>query len=327
MPLLDAIEGQDLRPDEIIVVDDGSSDDTPSRAETWGCARPHLRVTIVPGPARGPGAAMNAGIRRAASDVIVRLDGHCRPHEGYLARSVDTLVRENAGVVGGVWEIEPGADTAVARAIAAVVAHPIGSGGAAYRDAQQAGGIIKSVETVPFGCFRRTLWTAIGGYDESLEANEDFDFNHRVLATGATVLLNTEIRSVYKARPTLRALALQYFRYGFWKARMLRKFPRSLRLRQLVPALFLPGVCLVGAGLLMNTGLLWGLLAAVYPALVVAAVIQMRAVRHELRLFLPAIASVVLQHAAWSAGFWRGVLYPSSKPTTCNVPPGARPGS
>lgn len=324
--LLDSIERQDLAPDEIVVVDDKSSDGTASLVRSWARAR-HRNVAVVSGLGRGPAAAMNAGIAHASSDIVVRLDGHCRPRADYLTHSVRTLIEQDAGVVGGVWEIEAGAPTAVARAIAAVVGHPIGSGGAAYRDAAQGPGIIRSVETVPFGCFRRELWVVIGGYDESLVANEDFDLNHRVRLAGRTVLLNSEIRSAYRARPTLRALAHQYFRYGFWKARMLRKSPEALQLRQLPPAFVLPWLCATTAGLIVTGGLTLALAACAYPALVVTAALHLRAVRRDFSLFLPAMASIAVQHTAWSAGFWRGVLYPSSQPTQCNVSPAAPPGS
>lgn len=325
--LLDSIERQDCPACEIIVVDDRSSDETAAVIERWRNACRGRRVEVLPGPGRGPAAAMNAGITKAKGDLVIRLDGHCRPQPGYIAHSVRTLIETNASVVGGVWEVEAGADTSVAHAIAAVVSHPIGSGGAGYRNSKDRFPAIRSVETVPFGCFRRELWEQLGGYDEGLIANEDFDFNHRARRAGGTVLLNSEVRSVYKARPTLRALAHQYFRYGFWKARMLRKSPESIRMRQLPPAFFLPWTSLVAVGALVSGGLVWLIAAALYPVVVVAAVTHMRVARQDLRLYLPAIASVVVQHAAWSAGFWSGVLYPSSKLTQCHVPPAARPGS
>lgn len=217
MALLESFEKQDPRPDEIIIVDDGSSDGTAAHAKAWSLTRPHSRVTIVQGPARGAGAAMNAGIRHARSDVIVRLDGHCRPGEGYLARSINTLVSQNTGVVGGVWKIEPGAPSLNAAGIAAALSHPLGSGGAHYRQAPRDGSMgAHAVDTVPFGTFRRELWEHIGGFDESLLRNQDYDFNYRVRMLGLDVILDPAIVSVYKARATFGALARQYFDYGCW---------------------------------------------------------------------------------------------------------------
>ncbi|MDQ3068754.1 MAG: glycosyltransferase family 2 protein [Acidobacteriota bacterium] len=312
--VLDAIEQQDLWPDEIIVVDDGSSDATVSVVGAW-CARPHRgAVRVVTGPGRGPAAAMNKGIGLARSEFIVRLDGHSCPRPDYISRSIRTLIDRKAGVVGGVWDVAPGAATNVARAIAAVLSHPIGSGCAAYRDATRALGIIEPVDTVPFGCYPRAVWEAVGGYDEHLVANEDYDFNYRVREAGLAVLLNTDIRSAYGARPTLQTLGRQYFRYGFWKMQMLRKSPAALRLRQVLPVLLLPLIAITALLAVSMSSFLPLLAAAMYPALIAAAVLQMHATRRDMKLIGPAFAAVLVQHLSWCAGFWHGLLYPPPKP-------------
>ncbi len=94
------------------------------------------------------------------------------------------------------------------------------------------------MDTVPFGAFKRELLALIGFFDESLLTNEDYEFNARIRKSGGKIWLDPSIRSVYFARPTLAALAKQYTRYGFWKWRMLRRYPETLRWRQALPPLF-----------------------------------------------------------------------------------------
>jgi len=65
-----------------------------------------------------------------------------------------------------------------------------------------------------------------------LLTNEDYGSNARIRKSGGKVWLNPFIRSVYFARPTLALLAKQYARYGYWKWRMLRRYPETLRWRQ-----------------------------------------------------------------------------------------------
>lgn len=307
--VLDAVDGQDPRPNEIIVVDDASSDDTSRRVEAWSLTRPGLRVTIIPGSGGGAGAAMNAGICRAESEVIVRLDGHCRPRDGYLARSVKTLARENAGVVGGGWKIEPGAPGLTAAGIAVVLSHPFGSGNADYRQPpRDAASGPRRVDTVPFGTFRRELWERLGGFDESLVRNQDYDFNYRVRLAGLDVILDPAIISVYKARPTFRALARQYFDYGFWKVVMLRKFPASIRFRQLVPLLLVPTlVALAGWALTSGSWLPPALLAA-YVALNFAGATHASLRANDARLIPAATMALLTLQTAWSAGAWVSLL-------------------
>ena len=94
------------------------------------------------------------------------------------------------------------------------------------------------MDTVPFGAFRRSLIDKIGLFDETLLTNEDYEFNTRIRQSGGRVWLDPEIVTVYYARSTLRDLARQYWRYGYWKFRMLRRYPDTLRWRQALPPLF-----------------------------------------------------------------------------------------
>lgn len=303
--VLDAIDQQTRVPDEIVIVDDRSTDDSATLARTWAARRPHVRLSIIDGPGSGPAAAMNAGIAHAASDVIIRLDGHCRPRPDYIEHSIATLLEHDAGFVGGVWDIRPGAGTPVGRAIAAVVSHPIGSGGVAYRTRGDAGGV-RDVDTAPFGCFRRTLWQRLGGYDETLASNEDYDFNVRIRRAGHRVLLNPAIQSIYWSRGTLRSLGRQYFRYGFWKMQMLSKTPGAIQLRQLPPALLVPWLVstLALAAIWQHPAAF--AIAALYPLAIAAAGLQIAG--KELRLLMPVLAAIVVEHVSWSAGFWHGVM-------------------
>lgn len=302
--LLDAVASQTHAVDEVLVVDDRSTDATLVTVAAWATAHPERPLVVVQGPGRGPGAAMNAGIRSTTCEVIVRLDGHSIPQPDYVATALAVLDDPSVAVAGGVWLIEPGAPTRTARAIAAVVGHWIGSGGAAYRHAHGPE-VRRDVETVPFGVYRRSLWVAVGGYDETLVANEDFDFNHRARKRGGVVRLDRRTRVVYLARPTLLRLWQQYFRYGFWKCQMLRKSPGAIHPRQLAPALLAPwlGVTLVSAVLAPTGGTLAA--AALYPLGLAGAAAAFAARGHSAVATAAAVACV---HVGWSVGFWTGLV-------------------
>ena len=234
--LLDAIFAQTYPMDEMeVVIADGLSEDN-TRAEiaAFQDTYPDLEIILIDNEARIIPAGLNLAVGMARGEILVRLDAHSAPNPDYVSFSVDALSAGLGDNVGGVWDIHPGADGWVAESIAVAAAHPLGVGDALYRHATQA----QIVDTVPFGAFRRKLIKRIGFFDESLLANEDYEFNARIRQSGGKIWLDPAIRSIYFARPTLRALFRQYWNYGFWKWKMLRRYPETLRWRQALPPVF-----------------------------------------------------------------------------------------
>ncbi len=291
---------------EIIVVDGRSTDRTRERVAEFGEAHPGLQVRLVDNPVRHIPAGVNLGIKEARGEIIVRMDAHSVPSSNYVRRCVEQLGA--AEVVGMPWRIQPGAETLAARAIALAVAHPFGIGDAKYRLPGRA--VTELVDTVPFGVFRKSLWAEVGGFNERLLANEDYDFHYRIRKRGGRILLDTSGHSLYFARPTIKELARQYFRYGTWKAQMIKLHPRSLRLRQLVAPAFVASV--ISTALV---GFWWrpawlALLAVVVPYVLLSLVcaLQLASRERELRL-TPIISFIFLViHVTWGSSFLLGLL-------------------
>jgi succinoglycan biosynthesis protein ExoA len=286
---------------EVIISNGMSTDGTRAAIDDFQQAHPDLILRVIDNPAQTIPSGLNQAIGQARGEIIIRLDAHSMPIPEYVERCVAALESGKGDNVGGVWEIRPGASTWIAESIAIAAAHPMGVGDAMYRLNAQAG----AVDTVPFGSFRRDLLNKIGVFDETLLANEDYEFNTRVREAGGTVWLDPSIRTVYFARATIGQLVKQYWRYGFWKWRMLRRYPHTLRWRQALPPLFvlsLMGLFVLSLWLEMACILLFTQLFLYFMALVLVG-LNIATQKRKLFLFAGFPLAVASMHFAWGAGF------------------------
>ncbi len=292
--VLDALRDQDFTDFETIIVDGDSDDGTPDVVRRY-IGRETLRATsLLHNPQRTIPSSLNLGIENASGEIIVRLDAHSRPTKNYLSACLNALDESGAEVAGGAWDVKAGDDTIIAAAIAAAVSSPLGAGDAAYRLNQNQA---REVDTVPFGCFRRATWESVGGYNEELFANEDYEFYFRLRQRGGRIYFDPKIRCEYFAASTLRALAQQYWRYGWWKAQMLRRHPRSIRPRQLIPIAW--SVLSLIALIIPALWIVWGIYLTV---VLIESIRQAREARH----ILPLACAYVIIHFAWGWGAWAG---------------------
>ncbi|MBA2733273.1 MAG: glycosyltransferase family 2 protein [Acidobacteria bacterium] len=294
---------------EIIIVDGMSTDKTREVIAEFVASHTDVQVHLVDNPARNIPTALNRGISHASGEIIVRMDAHSIPSANYIRRCVELLSDRQTSVVGMPWRIHPGAQTQTARAIALAVSHPFGIGDAKYR--QENFKATQIVDTVPFGVFRKALWQELGGFNESLLANEDYEFFYRVRQAGGRALLDGSGHCNYFARATMGALATQYFRYGTWKAQMIKLYPRSIRLRQLVAPLFVLALLLFPTLGFWLTPALWALFAMLGTYTLLALLFGFQLSRRKggsLKL-MPVIALVFFViHVAWGSGFLLGLV-------------------
>lgn len=286
---------------EVIIADGLSTDHTRERILDFQTAHPDLSVRIIDNPQRIIPAALNRAIDAARGEIIVRLDAHAMPRPDYLARCVTALQQGLGENIGGVWDISPGGKGRWAKAIATAAAVPLGVGDARYRYTSHA----QAVDTVPFGAFRHALVEKIGPFDESLLTNEDYEFNTRVREAGGIVWLDPAIRSTYFARPTLAALARQYWRYGYWKARMLRRYPQTLRWRQALPPAFVLSLLLLAILAIWIPLFRWIVVIelTLYALALLTIGIQVAVRKRDPHLAYGVPLAIAVMHFSWGSAF------------------------
>jgi succinoglycan biosynthesis protein ExoA len=249
-------------------------------------------LVVVDNPTGVTPAALNAAIRAGSAPVIVRVDGHSELSAGYLRRAVETLRRTGAANVGGLQVPVP--TSPFEEAVAAATTSWLGTGGASYR----VGGEEGLVDTVYLGVFDRAAIEGVGLFDERLIRNQDYELNIRLRRAGGVVWFDPGLSVGYRPRGSWRALARQYWEYGYWKAAVMRLHPGSARLRQLVPPLAIGGV--LGATVLSARHRSLAVVPAAYATVVVGT---------AARTSRPLVAVVApLIHACWSAGLVAGLV-------------------
>ena len=272
-----------------------SSDDTRSIADA--AAESHPNVRVVDNPTGTTPAALNLAIAGSSGPVVVRVDAQSILPSGYVRRAIETMDRTGAANVGGIQR-PVGSDGRQA-IIAAAMSSPFGPGPARFRREGGEG----PVDTVYLGVFDRTALEAVGGFDESMRRNQDYDLNWRLRVAGYLVWFDPELVVEYRPRPTLGRLWDQHWQYGAWKRYSLLRAPKSLRLRQLVAPALVIGLAF-SLGALMAGSLLGLAIPVLYllAALVAASRCPVTGVG-ERAVLLVAFATI---HLGWGSGFLVG---------------------
>ncbi len=239
---------------EWILVDGCSKDRTVALLEKYQQKYPVL-IKIFNNPHKIVPYAMNIGIAASCGKYIVRLDAHADYASDYISKCIYYLENIDADNVGGVAETK--ANGFMGNAIAKMVSSKFGVGNSQFRTNGESG----YVDTVPFGAFKREVFTKYGGFDERLVRHQDNEMNFRIRKNGGKVYLSDDIHFSYYCRDSVKGIAAMAKKNGLWNIIAMKLCPGSMGLRHFIPFMFV--LSIVGLGAL---GLLcpwfWALLGA-----------------------------------------------------------------
>lgn len=301
--LLDALNQQTYPHEliEIIIIDGLSTDQTLSVINDEKVKFHKISIKVLTNPQKNIPSAVNIGIRNGSGDIIIRMDAHSIPDPNYIKFCVEDLNNGLGSNVGGRWIIIPGSESKMGRCIAIAASHPFGVGDAKYRYSSEPG----FVDTVPFGAYSRALVDEIGFFNENLMANEDYEFNVRIRNSGKKIYFDPRIKTQYIARDSIMSLAKQYWRYGYWKFRMLRKYPDTLRWRQAIPPIFVAGIIsLILVAIFFP--LVWFLLSTIillYVLILCLGTLSVIKIKTESFCLFGTPIAIVIMHFSWGLGF------------------------
>ena len=282
---------------EVIVADGGSVDATAKIVRML--ARGNRAIRLVENVGRTQSAGVNLAARLAdpRSSVLVRADCHAGYPADFVVTCVQALAERNSASV--VVPMRTVGATCMQRAVAAAQNSRLGNGGAAHR---LPGGGSRFVDHGHHAAFDRQAFLAVGGYDEGFKANEDAEFDKRLVAAGGRIWMNDAATITYYPRASLGSLARQYAGYGAGRAATLLKQGGELRARQMLPLVAFLG-CLTSL-LLGTQDLVLTTPALIYMTGCMAWGCLMAAKSRKPCLALAGLAAMTM-HMAWAIGFLR----------------------
>ncbi len=296
---LESVRAQDHRNLQILVVDGGSSD------TTMDVVRRQMdlddRVELLRSSRRNIPTQLNVAVAQARGRWLVRVDAHSVIEPEHVRRVTARLAEGSWGGVGG--RKDGVGHTPAGRAIAAAMASRFGVGNSTYHHGTQP----QEVDHIPFGAYPLELVRSLGGWDERLSANEDYEFDYRLRQVGKALLFDPATTIAWDCRQSIRGLFTQYYRYGRGKADVARLHPESMSARHVVPPAFVAYCALCTTLFARHPARLAAALAPYLVAVEAASVPAGRDLESTKERLLVAPAFVAM-HVGWGLGFWSRAL-------------------
>ncbi len=202
---------------EIILVDDGSTDDTARIFRSFGGAR------VIELEWGGPSRARNVGVAAARGEIVAFTDADCVAHPDWLAELARCF--DDPGVAGaGGDQVSPEDETAMGRRVQEFF-KTIGF----MTDYIKADAPTRSVRETTHNpscnsAYRKSVFEAIGGFSEDQFPGEDIELDLKLRRAGHKLVYNpAAIVGHYRPR-SLRALASMMNRYGAGERRLVQKY-------------------------------------------------------------------------------------------------------
>ena len=201
---------------EVVVIDDGSTDDTLECAAQWEGQRGHGEFRVITKPNGGKASALNAGIAHSKHPLILCMDADSYLEPQTLLKGVRHFSDSAVGAVAGNVKVENRG-----RLLTQLQALEYIEGLNMPRRAQ---GFVAAVNIVPgpVGMFRREALEEVGGYDTDTFA-EDADLTLKMMAAGWRVEYEDQAIAWSEAPETWRDLTQQRYRWTRGILQALRK--------------------------------------------------------------------------------------------------------
>ncbi len=196
---------------EVVVVDDGSADDTAERARGAG-------ARVLTQENRGPAAARNRGWREARGEWIFFTDSDCIPAPDWISRMLPLLEEKSVGAVGGSYAIaNPGSLLASCIHEEITLRH------------EKMGGEVRFLGSFNLALPRKVL-EEVGGFTEEYRhaSGEDNDLSYRIRKRGYRLLFEPKSTVAHTHPERFGSYLKEQARHGYWRMKLYRDHPERM---------------------------------------------------------------------------------------------------
>ena len=287
--LLDSLTRQTSQDFEVIIVEDGSSVPCKDITDKYTSL---LNIHYFNKPNSGPGQTRNYGVDRANGEYMLILDSDCILPETYLEEVEKELEHQEADAFGGPDRAHE-SFTDVQKAINYAMTSFFTTGGIR-------GGKKKMDKFYPRSFnmgVRKDVYQALGGFSK-MRFGEDIDFSIRIFKGGYRCRLFPEAWVWHKRRTDLKKFFKQVHNSGIARINLYKKYPESLKLVHMLPAIFTMGVVFL---LLASLVCGWSLSLLLLFALIIC--IDSSIQNRSLKIGLLSVAASFIQLTGYGSGF------------------------
>ncbi len=221
---LDSLAQLDPGPQEILVVDNGSTDESRAIAERFAVSQHAVSVRVIDAPRRGASIARNAGVRQAVGAVIAFTDADCAPERSWLAHLTRPFGDPRTTAVAG--RVVGHTGQSLLEVFSSLYTLQSPEQPQVHREFTPLSGGFPTANLA----IRRERFVALNGFDEQVAIyGEDYDLCARIYAEGGQIVYEPAAAVWHYHRTSLRALLKQAFGFGRSHAYVIRKHcPRGL---------------------------------------------------------------------------------------------------
>jgi glycosyltransferase involved in cell wall biosynthesis len=276
---------------EVIIVEDGSTVPCKGVADTYVRL---LDITYYAKPNSGPGQSRNYGAERSRGDYLIILDSDCILPEDYFKSIEHELQTLPVDAFGGSDRAHE-SFTPIQKAINYSMTSFFTTGGIRGGKKQMDKFYPRSFNMG----IRKAVYQALGGFSD-MRFGEDIDFSSRIFQNGYSCRLFPQAWVYHKRRTDLKKFFKQVHNSGIARINLYKKYPQSLKLVHLLPAVFTGGVALLLIGALFTCISLTPVI--LYMLLIIGDATWQN---KSLQIGIYAVAAAFVQLIGYGTGFWR----------------------